>query len=34
MRYKFIWLPNAQITFNEEVDFIIRKWNFKEGVKF
>ena len=34
MNYKFIWLLNAQITFNEEIDFILRKWNFKEAIIF
>ncbi|MBC7439623.1 MAG: type II toxin-antitoxin system RelE/ParE family toxin [Flavobacterium sp.] len=34
MSYKLVWLPNSQITFNEEIDFIIRKWNFKEAVIF
>lgn len=34
MSYKYNWQPNSDITFKEELDFIIRKWNFKEAQKF
>ncbi|MBK5213063.1 MAG: type II toxin-antitoxin system RelE/ParE family toxin [Flavobacteriaceae bacterium] len=28
------WTPLADITFEEEIDFILRKWNTKEAEKF
>jgi plasmid stabilization system protein ParE len=34
MIFKINWQPNSVITFNEELDFIIKKWNFKEVQKF
>jgi len=34
MSYNLIWQPNSEVTFNEELDFIIKKWNYKEAQKF
>ena len=34
MNYKIIWQPNSVITFEEEIDFIFRKWNYKEVNNF
>lgn len=32
--YTIVWQPNAEITFEEEMDFILKKWNYKEVQKF
>ena len=34
MIYKIEWTPTAQSSFVYEVDFIFRKWNYKEVSKF
>jgi len=34
MSYKIIWQPNSEMTYYEEADFILRKWNGKEVRKF
>lgn len=34
MSYKIIWQPNSEMTYYEEADFILRKWNGKEVYKF
>ena len=34
MIYKIEWTPTAQSSFVDEVDFIFRKWNYKEISKF
>ncbi len=34
MIYDFVWQPNSEITYYEEIDFIFLKWNFKEVQKF
>lgn len=34
MIYDFKWQPNSEITYYQEVDFILLKWNFKEVQKF
>ena len=34
MSYQIIWQPNSEITYFEEIDFIFRKWNYKEVQKF
>lgn len=28
--YAIVWQPNAEITFEEEMDFILKKWNYKK----
>lgn len=32
--YTIVWQPNAEITFEEEMDFILKKWNYNEVQKF
>lgn len=32
--YTVVWQPNAEITFEEEMDFILKKWNYNEVQKF
>ena len=32
--YIIIWQPNAVFTYNDEIDFIFRKWNDFEVQKF
>jgi len=32
--YTIVWQPNAEITFEEEIDFILKKWNYNEVQKF
>lgn len=34
MNYSFEWLPNSQITYFQETDFILLKWNIFEVEKF
>ena len=34
MSYKIIWQPNSELTFQDEIDFIFRKWNIKEVQNF
>lgn len=34
MSYHLIWQPNAEVSYYEEIDFILRKWNYKEVQKF
>ena len=34
MIYEIEWTPTAQSSFVDEVDFIFRKWNYKEVCKF
>ncbi len=34
MSYRIIWQPKAELTYYEEADFILRKWNFDEVQKF
>ena len=32
--YRIIWQPNAEISYEEEINFIFRKWNEYEVLKF
>ena len=32
--YRIIWQPNAEISYEEEINFIFRKWNEFEVLKF
>ncbi len=34
MSYSFIWQPNSEVTYYEEIDFIFQKWNIDEVQKF
>ncbi len=34
MDYKVFWQPTAYITYFEEIDFILSKWNYSEVLKF
>lgn len=34
MMYQIIWQPNSEISYLNEIDFIFRKWNYKEVQKF
>jgi len=34
MMFKIIWQPNSEISYLDEIDFIFRKWNYKEVQKF
>jgi plasmid stabilization system protein ParE len=32
--FTIVWQPNAEITFEEEMDFILKKWNYNEVQNF
>jgi len=34
MSYQIVWQPNSQISYYDETDFILRKWNSTEVQKF
>lgn len=34
MNYEVVWLLNSEISYYEETDFILRKWNKNEVGKF
>ena len=34
MTYQIIWQPNSEKSYFDEIDFIFRKWNYKEVQKF
>src|SRR5690606_20336346 len=34
MSYQVVWQPNSQISYYDETDFILRKWNSTEVQKF